>query len=41
MAYSEDMAEIMRSDLGMEPGLTEKKMFGGLCFCSTATWSAA
>lgn len=32
MAYSEDMAEIMRSDLGLEPGLTEKKMFGGLCF---------
>lgn len=32
MAYSEDMAEVMRADLGVEPGLSEKKMFGGLCF---------
>ncbi|MEM9478003.1 MAG: TfoX/Sxy family protein [Pseudomonadota bacterium] len=32
MAYSEDMAETMRADLGVEPGLSEKKMFGGLCF---------
>ncbi|MGH1423246.1 MAG: TfoX/Sxy family protein [Pseudooceanicola sp.] len=26
------MAETMRADLGVEPGLSEKKMFGGLCF---------
>ena len=32
MPYSEDMAELMRADLGIEPGLSEKKMFGGLCF---------
>ncbi|MGR3759709.1 TfoX/Sxy family protein [Roseobacteraceae bacterium NS-SX3] len=32
MAYDERMAETMRADLGVEPGLSEKKMFGGLCF---------
>ncbi len=32
MPYSETMAETMRADLGVEPGLSEKKMFGGLCF---------
>lgn len=32
MPYSEDMADLMRADLGVEPGLNEKKMFGGLCF---------
>ena len=32
MAYSETLADTMRADLGVEPGLTEKKMFGGLCF---------
>ncbi len=32
MAYSEEMAEMMRADLGFEPGLSERKMFGGLCF---------
>lgn len=32
MAYSQDMAETMRTDLGLGPGLSEKKMFGGLCF---------
>ncbi|MCE8009605.1 TfoX/Sxy family protein [Aestuariivita sp.] len=32
MAYDSDMAETMRADLGVEPGLSEKKMFGGLCF---------
>ncbi|MDX2484193.1 TfoX/Sxy family protein [Antarcticimicrobium sediminis] len=31
MAYSEHMAETMRADLGVEPGLSEKKMFGGIC----------
>ena len=32
MAYSEPMAETMRADLGVEPGLSEIRMFGGLCF---------
>ncbi|MDK3072812.1 TfoX/Sxy family protein [Sedimentitalea sp. JM2-8] len=32
MTYSEPMAETMRADLGVEPGLSEQKMFGGLCF---------
>ncbi len=32
MPYSEAMAETMRADLGVLPGLSEKKMFGGLCF---------
>lgn len=32
MPYSEAMADAMRADLGVEPGLSEKKMFGGLCF---------
>jgi len=32
MPYSEDMADTMRADLGLLPGLSEKKMFGGLCF---------
>ncbi|MEY8830836.1 TfoX/Sxy family protein [Sedimentitalea sp. XS_ASV28] len=26
------MADIMRADLGIGPGLSEKKMFGGICF---------
>jgi TfoX/Sxy family transcriptional regulator of competence genes len=32
MAYDPGMAEQMRADLGNPPGLTEKNMFGGLCF---------
>ncbi|MFC3616717.1 TfoX/Sxy family protein [Lutimaribacter marinistellae] len=32
MAYPEQMAETMRADLGVEPGLSEKRMFGGLMF---------
>ena len=32
MSYSEQMADLMRADLGLLPGLSEKKMFGGLCF---------
>lgn len=31
MPYTEHMAEAMRADLGMQPGLSEKKMFGGFC----------
>lgn len=32
MAYDEGLAELMRADLSDEPGITAKKMFGGLCF---------
>jgi TfoX/Sxy family transcriptional regulator of competence genes len=32
MPFSETLAETLRADLGFEPGLTEKKMFGGLAF---------
>ena len=32
VAYDEDLANRIRSMLGPEPGLTEKKMFGGLAF---------
>ncbi|WP_299843723.1 TfoX/Sxy family protein [uncultured Roseovarius sp.] len=32
MAYDDGLAELMRGDLADLPGLTEKKMFGGLCF---------
>ena len=32
MAYDEGLAEQMRADLGDLPGLSEKKMFGGIAF---------
>ncbi|WP_108814297.1 TfoX/Sxy family protein [Loktanella sp. Alg231-35] len=32
MAYDAGYATLMRETLGDEPGLSEKKMFGGLCF---------
>ncbi|MEM1065430.1 MAG: TfoX/Sxy family protein [Pseudomonadota bacterium] len=32
MAYDEGIAEVLRADLSGEPGIGEKKMFGGLCF---------
>jgi TfoX/Sxy family transcriptional regulator of competence genes len=32
MAYSETAAQRLRAKLGTLPGLTEKKMFGGICF---------
>jgi hypothetical protein len=32
VAYDEDLADRIRELLGSEPGLTEKKMFGGLAF---------
>ncbi len=32
MAYDEGLAEQMREDLGPLEGLTQRKMFGGLCF---------
>jgi TfoX/Sxy family transcriptional regulator of competence genes len=32
MAYDEGLAQRIREALDERPGLTEKKMFGGLCF---------
>jgi len=32
MAYDEGLAAIMRDDLSEQDGMTERKMFGGLCF---------
>ncbi|MGV6848869.1 MAG: TfoX/Sxy family protein [Marinibacterium sp.] len=32
MAFEQAMAETMRADLGVEPGLSDRKMFGGLAF---------
>jgi TfoX/Sxy family transcriptional regulator of competence genes len=32
MAYDENTATRLRAELGTLPGLTEKKMFGGICF---------
>lgn len=32
MAYDLQLAERIRAALGRSPGLSEKKMFGGLCF---------
>ena len=32
MAYDEDLADRIRELLGGEPGVVEKKMFGGLAF---------
>jgi TfoX/Sxy family transcriptional regulator of competence genes len=32
VAYDEDLAERIRELLAAEPGVTEKKMFGGLAF---------
>lgn len=32
MAYDEGLAEVLRAHLDGEAGITERKMFGGLCF---------
>ena len=32
MAYDEELADRIREQIGGDPGLTEKKMFGGLAF---------
>ena len=32
MAYDEGLAELMHGELQDIPGISEKKMFGGLCF---------
>ena len=32
MAYDQGLGELMHEELGELPGLSERKMFGGLCF---------
>lgn len=32
MAYDEDLADRIRAAVGTEPGLSERRMFGGLAF---------
>lgn len=32
MAYNEDLADRVRTSLEGHPGVTERKMFGGICF---------
>jgi hypothetical protein len=32
MAYDEGLAQVIREALADRPGISEKKMFGGLCF---------
>jgi TfoX/Sxy family transcriptional regulator of competence genes len=32
MAYDEGMAQLLRDDLAETGGISEKRMFGGLCF---------
>ncbi len=41
MAYDEDLAARIRELLGDEPGLVEKKMFGGLAFLINGNMSVA
>jgi hypothetical protein len=41
MAYDEDLANRIRELVGMEKGLTEKKMFGGLAFLINGNMSVA
>jgi TfoX/Sxy family transcriptional regulator of competence genes len=41
MAYDEELAERVRELVEAEPGLTEKKMFGGLAFLLHGNMSVA
>jgi TfoX/Sxy family transcriptional regulator of competence genes len=41
VAYDEDLANRIRELVGMEKGLTEKKMFGGLAFLINGHMSVA
>jgi TfoX/Sxy family transcriptional regulator of competence genes len=41
MAYDEDLADRLRELLAEEPGLTEKRMFGGLAFLVEGHMSVA
>jgi TfoX/Sxy family transcriptional regulator of competence genes len=41
VAYDEDLANRIRELIGAEPGLTEKRMFGGLAFLIDGNMSVA
>ena len=41
MAYDEELADRIRELISTEPGLTEKKMFGGLAFLLDGRMSVA
>ena len=41
MAYDENLAARIRDEVGGEPGLTEKKMFGGLAFLLNGNMSVS
>jgi TfoX/Sxy family transcriptional regulator of competence genes len=41
VAYDEDLANRIRELVGGEPGLTEKKMFGGLAFLVNGNMSVS
>jgi hypothetical protein len=41
MAYDEGLAQRVREQLGGEPGLTERAMFGGLAFLLDGNMSVA
>jgi TfoX/Sxy family transcriptional regulator of competence genes len=41
MAFDEQLAERIRATIGDEPGLTEKRMFGGLAFLIGGNMSVA
>jgi TfoX/Sxy family transcriptional regulator of competence genes len=41
MAYDEELADRIRRLIGVEPALTEKKMFGGLAFLVGGTMAIA
>jgi TfoX/Sxy family transcriptional regulator of competence genes len=41
VAYDEDLADRIRVCLGAEPGITEKRMFGGLAFLVDGSMAVA
>ncbi|MHB8531463.1 MAG: TfoX/Sxy family protein [Solirubrobacteraceae bacterium] len=41
MAYDEDLANRIRELIAAEPGISEKKMFGGLAFLAAGNLSVA
>ena len=40
MAYDETLADRVRDILEGDPGVSERKMFGGLAFMVDGTWRA-
>jgi TfoX/Sxy family transcriptional regulator of competence genes len=40
MAYSEELAERIREVIDGRPGVTERKMFGGIAWMVNGTWPA-